>query len=106
MEIYVKVTDDRGQTLYKAFHVTDEKSDYGYKLYLSREKLSTKETVFEVVIGSGEKLQTVKSFVAVNVGKNEEPVIVSKEKVYDCDGSGHGYYLIKWSDGTEEYEEF
>ncbi len=36
----------------------------------------------------------------------EEPKIVSKEKVYDCDGSGHGYYYIKWSDGREEYEDF
>lgn len=37
---------------------------------------------------------------------NNKPEIVSKEKIYDCDGSGHGYYLIKWSDGTEEYEDF
>ena len=32
--------------------------------------------------------------------------VVSKQAVYDCDGSGHGYYVIKWSDGTETYEEF
>ena len=38
--------------------------------------------------------------------ENGEPEIVSKEKIYDCDGSGHGYYLIKWSDGREEYEDF
>lgn len=106
VEIYIRIRDDREQTVYKAFHVADEKSDYGYKLYLSREKLSTKETIFEVVIKNGGKLQTVQSFAAVNAGKNEKPKIVSKEKVYDCDGSGHGYYLIKWSDGTEEYEDF
>ncbi|MCI9077384.1 MAG: hypothetical protein HFH68_00490 [Lachnospiraceae bacterium] len=38
--------------------------------------------------------------------EDEEPRIISKEKIYDCDGSGHGYYLIKWSDGMEEYEDF
>lgn len=32
--------------------------------------------------------------------------IVSREQVYDCDGSGHGYYVITWSDGTVEYEDF
>ena len=26
--------------------------------------------------------------------------IVSKRKVPDCDGSGHGYWEIKYSDGT------
>ena len=32
--------------------------------------------------------------------------VVSKQKVDDCDGSGHGYYIIKYSDGTEEYEDY
>lgn len=32
--------------------------------------------------------------------------IVSKQAVYDCDGSGHGYYDITYSDGTHEYVEF
>lgn len=32
--------------------------------------------------------------------------IVSKEKIYDCDGSGHGYYIITYADGTIEYEDF
>ena len=32
--------------------------------------------------------------------------IVSKQKIYDCDGSGHGYYLITYSDGSEEHEDF
>ena len=30
--------------------------------------------------------------------------VVSKQQVPDCDGSGHGYYIITYSDGTEEYE--
>lgn len=32
--------------------------------------------------------------------------IVSKTPVYDCDGSGHGYNEIHYSDGSVEYEEF
>ena len=38
--------------------------------------------------------------------EDKETRIISKEKIYDCDGSGHGYYFIKWSDGTEEYKDF
>ncbi|MCC8051337.1 MAG: SH3 domain-containing protein [Clostridiales bacterium] len=32
--------------------------------------------------------------------------IVSREAVYDCDGSGHGYYIITHSDGSVTYEDF
>ena len=32
--------------------------------------------------------------------------IVSKKKVYDCDGSGHGYYIIKYSDGSIKHKNF
>lgn len=32
--------------------------------------------------------------------------IVSKQRVDDCDGSGHGYFVITWSDGSVTYEEY
>jgi uncharacterized protein (DUF305 family) len=39
--------------------------------------------------------------------QNGEKTIVTKEKVYDCDGSGHGYYHIVYSDGsTDDSQEF
>lgn len=38
--------------------------------------------------------------------KKQAKHIVSKKKVMDCDGSGHGYYIIKWSDGSETYQDF
>jgi len=41
-----------------------------------------------------------------NANKKDEPYIVSKQKVPDCDGSGHGYYVITWSDGKVEYEDY
>ncbi|MEE3492660.1 G5 domain-containing protein [Ruminococcus sp.] len=31
---------------------------------------------------------------------------VSRTPVPDCDGSGHGYYIITYSDGHQEYEEY
>lgn len=42
-------------------------------------------------------------------GGEEQPAgrtVVSKTPVYNCDGSGHGYYEIVYSDGQTEYEEF
>ena len=38
--------------------------------------------------------------------KKDEPYVVSKQKVPDCDGSGHGYYVITWSNGKVEYEDY
>lgn len=32
--------------------------------------------------------------------------VTKKVPIYDCDGSGHGYYEIYYSDGSVEYEEF
>ena len=32
--------------------------------------------------------------------------VVSKERVEDCDGSGHGYYVITYSDGSVVYQDF
>lgn len=60
----------------------------------SREMISetiTKEPVNqEVVMGSKPK------------GKQ----VVSKQAIYDCDGSGHGYYIITYSDGSVVYKDF
>ena len=42
----------------------------------------------------------------VTQGTKQRRRIVSKQRVDDCDGSGHGYYVITWSDGTVEYQDF
>ena len=82
-----------------------------------------KEITYEVVYVDGEEesREVVKEEVtkeAVNriilVGTKQKSTsssgssktVVSKEAVYDCDGSGHGYYIIEYSDGTTEYEDF
>ncbi|MGN0468499.1 MAG: ubiquitin-like domain-containing protein [Acutalibacteraceae bacterium] len=38
--------------------------------------------------------------------KATSKTVVSKEAVYDCDGSEHGYYIITYSDGSVEYQDF
>lgn len=66
----------------------------------SREVISenvTKEAVTQVVTVGTKKAASTSSG-----GKK----VVSKEKQYDCDGSGHGYYIITYSDGTVEYKDF
>ena len=35
-----------------------------------------------------------------------EKTVVSKQNYPDCDGSGHGYYEITYSDGTTEIQEY
>lgn len=40
------------------------------------------------------------------IKKSAKKTIVSKQSVPDCDGSGHGYYVITWSDGSVTYEEY
>lgn len=67
----------------------------------SREKISekiTKEPVSEIITyGTG-----------ADTPVNDEPgkTEVSRVPYYDCDGSGHGYWEITYSDGSVEYIEF
>lgn len=42
----------------------------------------------------------------VQGSKPKGRTVVSKQRVEDCDGSGHGYYIITYSDGTVEYQDF
>lgn len=64
----------------------------------SREKISekvTKEPVNEIITyGTG------------SVSGGDERYEVSRQNYPDCDGSGHGYYEILYSDGSTEYEEY
>ncbi|MCD7736779.1 MAG: hypothetical protein LUI07_07455, partial [Lachnospiraceae bacterium] len=39
-------------------------------------------------------------------GSGSSKTEVSREAVYDCDGSGHGYYVVTYSDGSVEYIDF
>lgn len=59
-----------------------------------------KQPVDEVV------LQGVKQSAAQSPAKSSGKKIVSKTRVDDCDGSGHGYYIIKYSDGSKKYDKY
>lgn len=68
----------------------------------SREAISesvTKEPVTKVV-----RVGTKEESPAPSGGSGRS--VVSKKAFYDCNGSGHGYYEITYSDGSVEYEEF
>ncbi len=39
-------------------------------------------------------------------GTKHRRTVVSRQRVDDCDGSGHGYYIITYSDGTVEYQDY
>ena len=60
----------------------------------------TKQAVNEIVL-----VGTASNNTSDNSGSGGK-TIVSKVPTYDCDGSGHGYYTITYSDGSVEYEEF
>lgn len=84
-EVITKGVDGERKATYKVKYVDGKKTDET----LQNEEI-LKEPVDEVI----------------SVGTKEGKTIVSKQPVYDCNGSGHGYYVIKYSDGTTEYEEF
>lgn len=74
-----------------------------------------KEVTYQVtyVDGKEEKRKKISEKVlkepvaqVVTKGTKKRKYIVSKERVEDCDGSGHGYYIITWSDGTVEYQDY
>lgn len=79
-------------------------------------KITYVDGVIESKVAVGSKV--VKDAVAKVVlsGTKAKPVpttkakpskhIVSKVAEYDCDGSGHGYYTIRWSDGSVTYQDF
>ena len=95
---------DEGETRTKQSGANGEKS-VTYRITLldgkevGREKISekiVKEAVDEIIVYGTNKPAPAET----------ERTIVSKVNVPDCDGSGHGYYVITYSDGTEEYEEY
>lgn len=95
--------------------------EYSSAMYTDEQKEKTpgvdgeKEVVYQVVYvdGKEESRKPVKETVlkepvsqVVTKGTKKRRRIVSRVAVDDCDGSGHGYYIITWSDGTVEYEDY
>ena len=70
-----------------------------YKVKYVDGKESSKEVISEKV--TKEPVDKL-----VTVGSASGKTVVSKQAVYDCDNSGHGYYVITYSDGSVEYKDF
>lgn len=74
-----------------------------YKVKYVDGKEVSKEVISEKITKEPvDKLVTVGSAQQQSGGKT----VVSKQAVYDCDNSGHGYYVITYSDGSVEYKDF
>lgn len=58
------------------------------------------------LIGEEITRRPVEAVVRVGPKDTSGLTIVSKKAYYDCDGSGHGYYEIEYSDGSKEYIRF
>lgn len=68
---------------------------------LVSEKVIT-EPVDEIIVEGTKQQEAAAEEPAGASGKT----VVSREKNYDCDGSGHGWYTITYSDGSVEYIDF
>ncbi len=88
-----------------------------YKVKYVDSKEDSKEVLSEKVIKEptdkivtyGTKVQQQQSnsnSTSNNQSQSGGKSVVSKQRVEDCDGSGHGYYVITYSDGSVAYEEF
>ncbi|MDE6435504.1 MAG: ubiquitin-like domain-containing protein [Lachnospiraceae bacterium] len=71
-----------------------------YKVTYVDGKEESREVVKEEII------KKAVSQVLVQGSKPKGKTVVSKERVDDCDGSGHGYYVITYSDGSVEYKDY
>ena len=52
VQIYIRVTHGDEQTIYETLSVTKEDTDYGYCLYLPKEKFTEEKIGLEVIVGS------------------------------------------------------
>ena len=59
-QVYVKVKDGQ-QKVYEAFFVTTDQSDYGYQLYLLKDRMQSDTIELEIIVESAGVLKTVQS---------------------------------------------
>ena len=99
---------DSGKTQTKQQGVNGEK-EVTYKIVLvdgeeeSREALE--EKVLKEAVNAVVVVGTKTNAPERETGSNGKE-IVSKVAVPDCDGSGHGYYVITYADGSVDYQDY
>lgn len=117
--IYVRVN---GEKSYEAFPVSVADHTEGFSMLLGKEKLQEKESSFEIFVSESDQAaffineagkpnesgKTNESGKPEDAGKGDAngKTELRREDYPDCDGSGHGYREIYYSDGSVEIEEY
>lgn len=86
-----------------------QKGQNGEKIVTYKVKFADGKKVSEKALSEKVTKNAVNEVVLVGTagsGSSGGKTIVSKTPTYDCDGSGHGYYTIVYSDGSTEYVKF
>ena len=86
-----------------------QKGQNGEKIVTYKVKFADGKKVSEKALSEKVTKNAVNEVVLVGTagsGSSGGKTIVSKTPTYDCDGSGHGYYTIVYSDGSTEYVQF
>ena len=94
-----------GKTQIKKQGVNGEKL-CTYKVTYVDGKAQSRELISSEIIKA--PIDQIVLYGTKKVVSSEKPdkTIVSKEDQPDCDGSGHGYYIITYSDGSVEYVDY
>ncbi len=102
--IYIKV--NAGQC-YEAFPISDADGQEGFCMYLPSEELLETGNTFEAYV-SEQAAETISKEPTGGTGGHGTgaKTEVRREDYPDCDGSGHGYVEIYYSDGSVEIEEY
>ena len=102
--IYIRVN---GSTCYEAFPVSGADGKEGFSMLLPSKQLQDTDHTFEVYISEqAAKPAASDQTEDTNEQQNSEKTILRRDDYPDCDGSGHGYAEIYYSDGTMEIEEY
>ena len=117
--IYVRVN---GEESYEAFPVSVADHTEGFSMFLRKEKLQEKGFSFEIFVSDSDQAaffineagkpnesgKTNESGKPEDAGKGDAngKTELRREDYPDCDGSGHGYREIYYSDGSVEIEEY
>lgn len=103
--IYIRTGQDK---CYEAFPVSAADGQEGFSLLLRTVELQDAGRMYEVYVSEQETEAAEKGSAKAAAGGQEagEKTEIRREDYPDCDGSGHGYVEIYYSDGSMETEEY
>lgn len=102
--IYIRV-DKNG--CYEAFPVSTADGQEGFSLLLQTEEIQDTCHMYEVYVSEQDTVAAAKWQAGKSITRDAgEKTEIRREDYPDCDGSGHGYVEIYYSDGSMETEEY